>query len=330
MKTKLLFTLTAAFLLLKPAINFGQVVNLGTAANFVIFSSNGEVTNTGISYFKGDIGTNVGLATGFDSANVTGTIHPIPDVFTAACVTDLLIAYNYLNTLPYDSLLPDPAQFGNKMILTPNIYRMNAATTFTDTLFLDAQGDANAVFVIQINGALLTSTKSKVILLNFAQAKNIYWKVDGAVSIADSSVFIGTIICNNGAIEMKTGVTLDGRALTTKGAIGVTEINATSPTGSGSTAIASSTTGNTNNTVTIYPNPFTSSTDIVLNVAMKNNMLQTYELRIYNIRGELVLLTAITDQVTTLQTSNLPSGNYFYRIINNNKTVQSGKLVSQQ
>ena len=185
MKTNLLNTLTAAFLLLMPAINFGQVVNLGTAAKFAIFSSDGAVSNTGISHVNGEIGTNVGLTIGFDSLVVTGKIHPIPDVYTAACAADLLIAYNYLNTLPYDSLLLDPAQFGNNMVLTPNIYRMNAATVFTDTLFLDAQGDDNAVFVIQINGALLTTTHSKVILLNKAQSKNVYWKIDGAASISD-------------------------------------------------------------------------------------------------------------------------------------------------
>ena len=43
---------------------------------------------------------------------------------------------------------------------------MNAATTFTDTVYLNAMGNANAVFVIKIYGALTTSTYSKVLLIN--------------------------------------------------------------------------------------------------------------------------------------------------------------------
>ncbi|MEO6453876.1 MAG: ice-binding family protein, partial [Ginsengibacter sp.] len=110
-------------------------------------------------------------------------------------------------------------------------YIMNAATTFTDSLYLNAEGNFNAVFVIKIKGALSTSTFSKVLLRNGTQAKNVYWVVDGAVSINDSSVFNGTIICNNAAINLSTGVTLNGRALTTGGALSTASVIATSPFG---------------------------------------------------------------------------------------------------
>jgi hypothetical protein len=43
---------------------------------------------------------------------------------------------------------------------------MNAATSLTDTLYLNAQGSADAVFIIKIFGALSTSSYSKVILIN--------------------------------------------------------------------------------------------------------------------------------------------------------------------
>jgi len=39
----------------------------------------------------------------------------------------------------------------------------------------------------------------------------------------------------------------------------------------------------------------------------------------------------VTQQATTLETSDFSSGVYFYKIINNNnKTIQSGKLIAQQ
>ncbi|MFZ4520927.1 MAG: ice-binding family protein [Bacteroidales bacterium] len=137
--------------------------------------------------------------------------------------------------MPYDIELLYPAQFGHDLVLTPHTYLLNAATTFTDTLFLNAQGNATAVFVIKINGALSTNTYSKVALINGTQAKNVYWKVDGAVSINDYSLFRGTIVCNNGAILLKSGVRLEGRAFTTTGALSVSAITAIMPAGCGGT-----------------------------------------------------------------------------------------------
>jgi hypothetical protein len=213
-------------------LHLGPVApNLGSAACYAILSGNGSVINSGVTFGTGDIGTNVGLTVGFDPLNIAGTVHPIPDVSTAQATADLLIAYNYLNTLPYDIELLYPAQFGNNLVLTPHTYLLNAATSFTDTLYLNAEGDSNGVFVIQINGALTTSTFSNVVLINGALAKNVYWKVDGAVNINDYSVFNGTIIANNGAVNLTTGDSLNGRAFTTTGAISTAAIVATSPLG---------------------------------------------------------------------------------------------------
>jgi hypothetical protein len=215
-----------------PVLSGPIAPSLGSAACYGIFSSNGAVSNSGITHVTGDVGTNVGLTTGFDTLLVTGKVHPIPDGSTAACAADLLVAYNYINTLPYDIELLYPAQFGNNLVLTPHTYLLNGAVTFTDTLYLNAMGMTDAVFVIQINGAISTSTYSKVILINGAQAKNVYWKVEGAVSINNYSIFNGTIICNNGALgALNTGVVLNGRALTTNGALTVTAATVTIPSG---------------------------------------------------------------------------------------------------
>ncbi len=192
---------------------------LVSTAAYGVFSGNGQVTNTGITHITGDVGSNLGLTTGFNPLFVTGTIHPVPDASTAACASDLTTVYNYLNTLPYDIELLYPAQFGNNLSLTPHTYLMNSATTFTGTVYLDAEGNTNAVFVIKVNGAFATSTFSKVVLLNGAQAKNVYWKVDGAVNIGDNSMFNGTMVANNGAIITGVNDSINGRLLTTNGAI---------------------------------------------------------------------------------------------------------------
>jgi hypothetical protein len=301
---------------------------LGTVACYAIFSSDGAVYNSGVTYVTGDIGSNNGSATGYDPLFVTGNIHPIPDGSTAQSASDLLNAYNYVNTLPYDIELLYPAQFGNNLVLTPHTYLMNGAATFTDILYLNAQGNTDAVFVIQINGALTTSTYSKVLLINQAQAKNVYWKIEGSVGINNYSVFCGTIICNNGALgAINTGVTLDGRALTTAGAVTTTAINAVStmiPSSCAAVDIPSHNASNKNQVVTIYPNPFSTSATIMINDASQFNKA---ELRVNNVLGEEVLYTTVTKQLTTLEVSNFYSGIYFYKVISNDKTIQSGKIL---
>lgn len=199
---------------------------LASIACYTIFSADGPVTNVGITYVTGDVGSNLGLTTGYNPLFVTGMIHPVPDGSTGTCATDLGNVYNYLNLLPYDIELLYPAQFGNNLVLTPHTYLLNSATTFTDTLFLDAEGNPNAVFVFKMNGALTTSVYSKVRLMNGAQPQNIFWDVEGSVSINDYSIFNGSIICNNGAINLNTGMSLNGRALSTVGAVNTSAISA--------------------------------------------------------------------------------------------------------
>ncbi len=214
-----------------PLLTGPVAPDLASTACYALFSGTGPVTNTGVTHVTGDIGTNAGLTTGYDSLNVTGTIHTIPDSSTAACNADLGKVYTYLNTLPADITLLFPAEFGGNLVLTPHTYLLDAATTLTDTLYLNAEGNAGAVFVIKINGALSTSTYSKVILVNGTQAKNVFWKVDGAVNINDYSVFKGTIVANNGAINLSTGDSLEGRAFTTTGALTTAAITAIMPPG---------------------------------------------------------------------------------------------------
>ncbi|KAA5532194.1 DUF3494 domain-containing protein [Taibaiella lutea] len=212
-----------------PLLTGPAAPNLGSASCYALFSGNGSNINSGNTFVVGDVGTNVGLTTGYNALNVTGAIHPIPDGSTASCASDLLSAYNYLNTLPADIELLYPAQFGNSLVLTPHTYLMNAATSFTDTLYLNAQGDSNAVFVIKINGQLSTSTYATVTLINGAKARNVYWKVDGAVDINNFSIIKGTIVCNNGAVNLNTGAQIEGRALTTNGAFTADAINIAIP-----------------------------------------------------------------------------------------------------
>lgn len=305
-----------------PTLTGPTAPNLASTACYALFSGSGSVTNSGVTVVKGDIGTNVGLTVGFTALNVTGKIHPIPDVSTATCAADLQKLYTYLNTLPYDINLLYPQQFGRDLVLTPHTYLLNAATVLTDAVILNAQGNANAVFVIQIKGALSTGTYAKVLLTNGAQAKNVYWKVDGAVEINDYSEFKGTIVCNDGALKITKGTVLDGRAFTTTGELNAAAITVTIPSACATTGIIAP---GKNEVATFYPNPITTSLTININDASAFNSSQ---LQIYNILGTMVMNKIITKRTSVLET-NFSSGVYFYKLTAKNGTIQSGKLISQ-
>ena len=99
MKKNLLYIfLTLITVLNFPKANHAQAPTLGTTADFVLFSTVGAVSNTGITHLTGHVGTNSGSSTGF--GNVDGVMHD-QDPASAQATADLLIAYNQLNaTVP--------------------------------------------------------------------------------------------------------------------------------------------------------------------------------------------------------------------------------------
>ena len=202
-------------LLSLPLKNLAQTINLGTAANFVLFTSSGAVGNTGSSTINGNIGTNVGAASGFETSTINGSIIP-PGTVTQQAATDLLAAYNQL-------VLPSPtttraAAFGTEVI-TPGIHVVTAAGSLAGTLTLDGQNLANAIFIFRINGAFSTGAGSIVQLINGASACNIFWIAEGAISLAASSVMKGNLLAHGAANSLGANCSLEGRMFSTLGAL---------------------------------------------------------------------------------------------------------------
>ena len=79
--------------------------------------------------------------------------------------------------------------------------------------------------------------------------------------------------------------------------------------------------------ISIYPNPSKSSINIDI---LDSSQFDKAELKLYDAMGTMVINTNLTKKLTTLKTSNLPSGIYLYKVLGNSKTIQSGKLIFQQ
>ncbi len=221
-------------------------VNLGTAATFGAFGGGAGVTNQGINtVIGGNVGTTAActLVTGLHDATtvytetplniggVNGSIQcgpPAPGTVASLAVAtqaraDAQTAYNALAALPPGSD-PGAGQLGG-LVLAPGVYT-SAGGTFAITggnLTLDAQGDANAVWVFQSASALtvgLLATPRSVLLVGGAQAKNVYWQVGSAARIEDGSTMVGTIIAPAGVTVSTAGQTIQTRL--TGRAIGLT------------------------------------------------------------------------------------------------------------
>ncbi len=221
-------------------------VNLGTAATFGAFGGGAGVTNQGINtVIGGNVGTTAActLVTGLHDATtvytetplniggVNGSIQcgpPAPGTVASLAVAtqaraDAQTAYNALAALPPGSD-PGAGQLGG-LVLAPGVYT-SAGGTFAITggnLTLDAQGDANAVWVFQSASALtvgLLATARSVLLVGGAQAKNVYWQVGSAARIEDGSTMVGTIIAPAGVTVSTAGQTIQTRL--TGRAIGLT------------------------------------------------------------------------------------------------------------
>jgi hypothetical protein len=203
--------------------------DLATAGCFALFTGNGSMGNNGVSTIVGDVGSNTAPPSGFElPTTVDGTVHAIPNAETIQADLDLVNAYDYLVAIPNDIELLAPALFGYNLILTPHTYVLAAETHLTGDLYLDAQGNPDAVFVIKVDAAFFTAIDSRVLLINDAQAKNVYWKVTGAVSIEVGTFFEGTIIAT-GAVDLKSGADINGRALTTTGNFSTDAVTVLSP-----------------------------------------------------------------------------------------------------
>jgi hypothetical protein len=194
----------------------GQVpVNLGTAANFAVLAGS-TITNTGNTSITGDVGLSPGTAvTGFPSGILNGTFH-LADPVAATAKLDLSAAFN--DAAGRIGVLTVPTELGGTT-LPPGVYN-SASGTFgiTGSLTLDARGDANAVFIFKAASTLITASNSSIILINGAQAGNVFWQVGSSATLGTGTAFRGTIMAQ-ASITVTTGATIEGRALTQTAAV---------------------------------------------------------------------------------------------------------------
>ncbi len=199
---------------------------LRSACNYGILAGQ-AVTNTGPTIITGG---NLGLSpnslssvTGFPPGTVVPPFAiqtPPSSTAPAQGQVDLTAAFNQAAGVQGAAVLP-----GNLSGLTfaPGVYKTSSTVELTDAsptgaFTLDAQGNANATFIFQVGSSLTTSPGTKMILAGGAQAQNIFWEVGASATLGTTSVFQGNILAQ-ASVTLKTGATLNGRALARTAAV---------------------------------------------------------------------------------------------------------------
>ncbi len=214
MKTKYLLLLA---LMVSVSQAGAQTVSLGAARRFAVLGSS-TVTSTGATSISGNVGVSPGSAvTGFPPANVTlGAVHAA-DAVSVQAHKDLGTAYSALAALVTTQEMSGQ-DLGGKT-LTPGVYHFNTSAQLSGTLTLDAGNDPNATFVFKIGSTLTTAPNSAVLLINAANAGNVYWQVGSSATLNTATAFQGSILAFT-SITLNHGVTiLAGRALAENGAV---------------------------------------------------------------------------------------------------------------
>ena len=191
----------------------------GSTIDFVLFTNNGAVSNVGNSGYSRNIGSDMGVISGFATATVVGSFYN-QDVVTEQTKIDLYELYNQLIINPITNNYHPPA-FGNGETLTTGVYYIGGAGSLAGNLTLDAQGDTNSVFIFKIRGAFAAGANSNIILANLASSCSVFWVAEGAISIGASCQMKGTFLANNAAVSMADGGNLEGRLFSTNGAIAI-------------------------------------------------------------------------------------------------------------
>jgi len=226
----------------------GPAPDLGVAASFGIASTAG-VANTGATTINGDVvlaaptpTCNAVAVPGGAGTAGFGLCGGSPPTLNGSVVTpttpDLITANNVKNAmnaaflgitppagppaagsrggatnLPAGTTLGEPtgsALVQGDNLFVPGIYQSLTSILITGDLTIDAQGNANAVFIFQSSSSVNTAAGARILLVGGAKASNVFWQAASSATLGTSTVWQGNILAAQD-ITMNTGATSCGR-----------------------------------------------------------------------------------------------------------------------
>ena len=222
--------------LMKSSGILNSIVPIGTAYNFAVLGGT-SVSNVGETYINGDLGVGPGSAvTGFQPEPidtiegpgvvteglgvVNGKIYAGGAVANQAH-NDAVFAYDYLIAQEPIVYVGDIQLDG--MTFTPGVYFFEESANLKENgkVYLDFQGNNDALFIFKSGSTITTMTGSNVVAINnnadSCTGTNVYWVAYSSVKLAGAN-FLGTVIAKT-SISVNSIANVAGRILALDGAV---------------------------------------------------------------------------------------------------------------
>ena len=146
---------------------------------------------------------------------VLGASH-VDDAVAIGAKNDLTTAYN--NAAGRPSSGSAGTDLAGQVFL-PGVRTASSSLLLSSgSVTLDAQGNPNAVFIFEIGSTLTTASNTSVVLVNGAQACNVFWQVGSSATLGTGTHFVGTVMAL-ATITANTAATIHGRLLAQTGAV---------------------------------------------------------------------------------------------------------------
>lgn len=205
----------ALFLIIGLSACLKAQITLGSTVDTFGVLAGSTVTNSGPTTVLGNLGVSpLSAVTGFPPGLVSGGIHSA-DALAGTAQTQLTTAYNLAAGAGPSTTIPAAL---DGLTYFPGVYNTGSSFGLTGILTLNALGNPNAQFIFQTPTTLTTASGSTVVLINGAQASNVYWQVGSSATLGTNSFFSGNILAFS-SISLGTGAALSGRALARNGAV---------------------------------------------------------------------------------------------------------------
>lgn len=187
-------------------------LTLSTASTYGLLASS-SITSASASSVIGTAGGDVGVSAGSaptGSLTYSGSLVLAGTSVAAMTSASTALADNRGGTATV-------VELGAGRTITPGAYT-GGTLEINGNLTLDAQGDANAVFIFKSAATLVTGTSSSVTLTGGAQACNVYWQIGSSATLGASSSISGHVIA---LASISTGLasTVTGQLIATTGSI---------------------------------------------------------------------------------------------------------------
>jgi len=190
-----------------------RALDFRTATGFAVLAEKG-ITDNGFSKVGGDVGVTSEAAEikGLNRNNVKGMLRSGGGA--GKTKKNFSDSFSAINQLPCTEVAD--TNLGGRTF-TPGVFCLSSAD-LAGQLILNADNNANGVFIFRLAGSLTAQSGSDMLLMNEAKAHNVFFLANDSATVGEGSNFRGSILAKNN-INVRSGSIITGRTLSLNGSV---------------------------------------------------------------------------------------------------------------